>query len=312
MNWMACMTVELYLRLFPLYGLVALGFLGSRLFKITTREISLILLYFLSPAIIFRGIYQSEVSPAAIALPFATFLLACCFGWAGFRLAGRWMQDGRQRMAAFSAGTGNTGFFGIPACLTLIGDDALPYVTAYMLGVVGYEIGYGYLIVRRDESGPMAALGRVVAYPGLHAAWIAIALRIAEIAPPAPVSELINHLAGGYTMLGMMVVGMGIRSVSLRSIDLRFVAFTFLARYLAWPIATAALIVVDHYAFNLIGPIAQQVMIVQAFVPLAALVTVHAAIQNVKPAEISLAVALSTIVSLLILPYAIAISQSLL
>lgn len=297
------MIGDLFLRLLPLWGLIGVGFLARRLLGIGNRDVGALLLYLLSPAIIFQGIYQSALVPAMLALPVLSFTLATLFAWSAFRLAGRIMPDDRRRIAAFSAGTGNTGFFGIPACMTLLGPDVLPFVAAYMLGWVFYEVGYGYYLVQRGDQEGQSAMRRLFIYPGLHAAWIAVLFRLLDIPVPGPIIRTLDYMAGGYTLLGMMVIGMGIATVSLRRLDLRFTGFTFAVKFLAWPAVTWLVITLDNGWMNLFDPTVEKVMMLQSCTPLAALVSVHSTLQNSKPGESSLAVAISTGLSLLILPY---------
>ncbi len=294
---------ELIWKILPLYALVGLGVVGGRLLGIGTAEVGKLLLYFFSPAVIFRGFYEADLSGGMTWLPFLTFGLSCAMGWAGLTLARRRWQDGQQRIIAFSCGTGNTGFFGIPATLSLLGPEALPYVVMAVFGSIAFEVSYGYYIVVRSRASIREAARRVLLFPGLHAAWIGLLCNIWAFAMPSVAMETIDFLTRGYSTLGMMLVGLGLTSLNFRRIDLSWIAYGFTAKFLVWPALAMTVIALDRTFLGLFDPLAHQVLVIQSLVPMAAMTAVHASVQQVHPEKASLAVALSTLFALIWLPF---------
>jgi predicted permease len=64
-----------------------------------------------------------------------------------FLAVGKWAfgKDSTKNILAFAAGTGNTGYFGIPAATALFGDAALSPVVLCILGVILYEHSVGFV-----------------------------------------------------------------------------------------------------------------------------------------------------------------------
>lgn len=305
------LVAALLLKLIPLYILVALGWAAGRMLGVGSHEIGRVLLFFLSPAVIFRGFYRAELDAALLAVPVAVFVLACLIAWLTLTAARRRWQDGRERILAFSAGTGNTGYFGIPACLTIIGPESLPYVVLVSFGAVAYEVSFGYYLVARSRAAAGEAVKRVLAYPGLHACWLGLAFNAAGIGLPDFATETLDILTGAYSPLGMMIVGLGLAGLRAGSVDIAFAGSTFAAKFLLWPALALSFVAIDRAALGLFGPTMHLVLVVESLVPMAAITVVHASLQQVHPEKASLAVGASTVFALLYLPAVLTLAYPL-
>jgi predicted permease len=290
----------LAVKLVPLYILVAIGFVLGRYLHVKSAEVGKVVMFVLSPAVVFKGFHTAKLEGAMLALPFGVMAVACLAAMVAQPLAARFWSDGRERIAAFSAATGNTGYFGIPACLSLIGPDSLPYVVLVSFGFTAYENTLGYFVTARAEATRLGALMRVLRYPGLHACWLGIALN--GMALPAFVPQTVDLLAGGFSALGMMIVGLGLAGITRFRMDWGFTAFAFAWKFLVWPAAAAAFIALDRTWLHAFGATAHKVLLVESLVPMAAVTVVHATLRNIHPDRAAVAVAFSTLFALLWLP----------
>jgi len=298
-------------KLIPLYILVGFGFLAGRQLSIKGQEIGRLLLYFLSPAVIFRGFFEAEFDGTILLLPMLTLLMACFLGWIGLQTARYKWRDGTERILAFSSGTGNTGFFGIPATLSLLGDEAFPYLVISVFGFIAYEVSYGYYIVMRIHSGGKKAFLRVLAYPGLHACWMGLFFNAFDLTLPDFASTTITYLTDGYTLLGMMIVGLGLAEMKTTRLDFSYLCFSLGIKFLVWPLAMAGVVALDRTLFGLIPELAQWVLLCASLMPMAAMTIVHATVQNSDPDKASVAVGLSTLFALVYLPFGLAVFRLL-
>lgn len=289
--------------LLPLALLMAIGFVLGRSLTGKSQEIGRLSLYVLSPAVLFKGFYHADLRSGALALlPFVVFVLCSAAALVARAVAGRLWHDGRERVAAFAAPTGNTGFFGIPACLAMVGPDSLPIAALLSFGTSAYENSVGFLLVARGEPGVGQALARMLRFPGLHACWMGAALNLAGLPLPAAVGDTVDLLAGGYSAVGMMIVGLGLAGIRRLDVDLGFTAFALAWKFLVWPAAALAFIQVDRGWLHAFPPLVHQVLLVESLVPMAAVTVVHATLQDAHPDRAALAVAVSTIVALFWLP----------
>jgi predicted permease len=304
---MTGLEASLAVKLVPLYLLVGIGFALGRFLDVNAREIGKLALFVLSPAVVFKGFANARLDGAMLALPLVVLALACGVALIARPLAGRLWQDGRERIAAFTAATGNTGFFGIPACLSLIGPDSLPYVVLVSFGATAYENSLGFFVVSRAESGVRPALMRVLKYPGLHACWLGVAVNLGGVSLPAAVPQTIDLLAGGFSAVGMMIVGLGLAGITRMRLDWGFIAFAFAWKFLAWPLMAMAFVALDRGWLHAFGPVAHQVLLVESLVPMAAVTVVHATLRDIHPDSAAVAVAASTLFALLWLPVVFAV-----
>ncbi len=293
---------SLALKLVPLYLLVALGFALGRLLGVKGHDLGKVALYVLSPAVVFKGFYGAQLHGALLVLPFAVWGLCSAVTLLAQPVAVRLWRDGRERIAAFAAGTGNTGFFGIPACLSLVGPEALPYAVMVSFGATSYENSVGFYTVARSEASVGGAILKVLRYPGLHACWIGALLNLTGIRAPAAVVQTVDLLSGGYVPLGMMIVGLGLAQVSSLKIDLGFLGFTFVTKFALWPGLALGFIWIDRHWLHAFGPVGHQVLLIDSLAPIAAITVVHASMRHIHPDRAAIAVAASTLFALVWLP----------
>lgn len=293
---------SLAMKLIPLYLLVAIGFALGRFLGVKSQEIGKLSLYVLSPAVVFKGFYAAKLQGAMLVLPFAILAAACLAAWIALPIASRFWSDGRERLSAFSVATGNTGFFGIPACLALIGPESLPYVVLVSFGFTAYENSVGFFIMSRGDATWTGALVRVLKYPGLHACWIGLTLNANQITLPGYIPQTVDLLAGGFSAVGMMIVGLGLAGLSRFRLDFGFIGFTFAWKFLVWPALAAAFIVLDRTWLHAFSNVGHQVLLIESLTPMAAVTVVHATLRNIHPDRAAVAVALSTLAALLWLP----------
>ncbi|RAU21106.1 hypothetical protein CU669_15240 [Paramagnetospirillum kuznetsovii] len=295
----------LALKLTPLYVLVAIGFALGRLLDVKGQDLGKLALFVLSPAVVFKGFVTADLKGALLALPFAVFALCSLTALLLQPLAGRFWKDGRERIAAFTAGTGNTGFFGIPACLALIGPESLPYVVMVSFGATAYENSVGFFTIARSEASVGGALLRVLKYPGLHACWLGAMVNLSGTRLPTPVMQTVDILSGGFVPVGMMIVGLGLAQIRQFKFDFGFTAFTFAVKFGLWPALALGFIWLDKAWLHAFGRVGHQVLLVESLVPLAAVTVVHAAMRNIHPDRAAIAVAGSTLFALVWLPLVI-------
>jgi predicted permease len=294
------------IKLLPLYLLVAVGFALGRGLGIRGQDIGRMSLFALSPAVVFKGFATANFSGALVWLPLGAWLAAALVAISFAQLANRLWSDGRQRIAAFSAGTGNTGFFGIPACLSLVGPDSLPFAVMISFGVTTYENSVGFYMVARSEATMGGALLRVLKYPGLHACWLGALVNQGILHPPAAILQTADYLAAAFTPVGMMIVGLGLSQVRSFRIDLGFSAFMLGVKFLVWPVLAIGFIWIDRHWLHAFGAVAHKVILIDSLAPMAAITVVHAAMRNIHPDRTAIAVAASTLLALAWLPFVLA------
>lgn len=291
------------LKLIPLYLMILIGFIGARVLKTQKETVAKLLIYIIAPAVIFYGTYTAEINFANLSLPILFFCLASAMALIFLIIGNIFLKnDSTKNILAFTAGTGNTGYFGLPVISAVLGDQAFSLAVLAILGFVLYENSVGFFITANGSHTTKESLWKVIKLPTIYAFLIGLFLNLLNIHIGDITTSMIGHFKGAYTLLGMMIIGMGLTAVNLKEIDYKFISLTFLAKFITWPLIIFSIIALDKYFFHIYSISAYNVIIVMAIVPLAANTVAVATELNVHPNKAALAVLLSTLFALFYIP----------
>ena len=140
--------------------------------------------------------------------------------------------------------------------------------------------------------------------PILYAFILGIVLNIAGFEIPEVISSYTAQFKGAYGILGMMMLGMGL--IGLRNsegnFDIKFMTITYVLKFIFWPLAMIGVIYLDKTFFMFLNEDLYKVLFLFAIVPLAGNTVTLAVLLNAKPEKASLAVFLSTVISVVTIP----------
>lgn len=296
--------IFLLLRLLPLYGMIFLGFLAGKYLSAKKETLASILIYIIAPAVVFYGVATSPLSVSTLALPLVFFVLCSVICLLFYFAGGLFFTDSTKNILAFTAGAGNTGYFGLPVALALFGPQILGTAVLATLGVIAYENTLGFFITARGSHSFKPALAKVIKLPALYAFIVGLLANTFSLKlTPAAVAWL-DNFKGAYTVFGMMIIGMGMAGISRLALDVKFTFLAFLAKFAVWPALTLAFIFGDIHFFHLYGQAAHQVFVLFSIVPLAANTVAYATELNAQPQKAAVAVLLSTLFALFYIPLA--------
>jgi len=283
--------------------MILLGFIGAKVLKVQKETIAKLLIYIIAPAVIFYGTYTAEINFANLSLPVLFFCLASAMALF-FLMIGNivFEKDSTKNILAFTAGTGNTGYFGLPVISAVLGDQAFSLAVLAILGFVLYENSIGFFLTAKGNHTAKESLWKVIKLPTIYAFFIGLLLNLLSVHLGDIALITIGHFKGAYTLLGMMIIGMGLATVSIKEIDCKFISLTFLAKFISWPLVILGIIALDKYFFHIYNLPVYNVIIIMAIVPLAANTVAVATELKVHPNKAALAVLLSTLFALFYIP----------
>ena len=103
-----------------------------------------------------------------------------------------------------------------------------------------------------------------------------------------------------------MLLGMGMEKMrSNNSFDLKFISYAIIIKFFLWPMIVLAFIFVVKNYIHFLNEGFYMIMFLFSIVPLAGNTVTVATILNVKPEKMSLAVFITTMISLLYIPFAL-------
>lgn len=298
------MTLDLGALMGPLWTLlafVALGVVATRGLKIDPRPIATLLIYLIAPLTIFRALVLGGPTPAWLGLTAALFSLACLVALLVNAVARRWLPEEEGAVLAFSAGTGNTGYFGLPVAMVLLPPEGVTVYLFCTLGVTLYEFTLGFYLSARGRFTVRDSLLKITRLPLVHAFLAALLVEMLGIEIPDSVTASLSVFPATYTLLGMMIIGMTLGRASLRSLDGRFIGACVGVRYLLWPALMLGLVMLLEASLGL-SPELRLALLLVGVVPMAANVVVVAMELGIAPEKGALAVLITTLAAPVVIP----------
>lgn len=235
------------------------------------------------------------------------FLLGSFFCLGVYQTVKNYWQDTSRNILAFTAGSGNTGYFGLPVAVAIFGEQAASIVILCIMGLVLYENSLGFFITARGHHTTKEALKKVFSLPSLYAFLLGLIFNLFHLKVGEVYFEAMWIFRGLYTLLGMMMIGFGLSAVDRLKFDFKFFLVAFLVRFFLWPAAIFFLISFDKLFFNIFTPPMRQVLVLMSIVPLAANTVAYASALGVQPAKASVAVLASTLFALFYIPLVVGV-----
>ncbi len=293
---------SLFLRIIPLYALIALGYFAGKKLNAKKETVAPILIYIIAPFVIFNSIVTMEIKPGLLLLPVIFFIICSLMCLIFYFIGGRLFKDSTRNILAFTAGSANTGYFGIPVAIELFGEEFLGIVVLCILGFTLYENSLGYFIVAKGNHTIKEAFYKLLKLPTIYAFFIAVFINFADIKLSKCLICFGGNFVGAYSVLGMMLIGLGLADMKSYRFDLKFLASTFISKFIAWPLITLLVIFTDNSWLHLFNFDVYKIMILISIVPLAANTVAFATDLKAQPEKASLAVFLSTLFGLFYIP----------
>lgn len=294
--------LTLFLKIIPLYCIILLGYIAGRRLHVKKESIAPLLIYIIAPVVIFTGVAKADISAGTVSLPLFFFTVASILCLLAYSVASFMWSGSEKNILAFSAGAGNVGYFGLPVAVALFGESIIPLVVLSIFGIILYENTLGFYITAKGNFSSRESTGKVLRLPAVYAFFLGLAVNMSGTHPGQAFTDIALYFQGAYTVLGMMLVGLGIASAGKLTIDVSFTVFSFIVKFLLWPLMVVVFIGIDAYVFHIYTDPMYKVMILLSAVPLGANVVAYATELETHPEKAATAVLLSTLVALIYIP----------
>ena len=302
------MTIFLTLlgKILPLYFSILLGLFSTLFLSCDKNTIAKILLFILAPLIVFNATISVKLDASVLFLPLFFFLLSSTLAFILLFVFKRVYSDNTANLLAFSTSTGNTGNIGIPLAILFLEPHLVDVFIFTVLASILYQNSVGYYITAKGHFTAKESIKKVLKLPVLYAFLLGIIFNISGFKIPDIFLNYADYLKGTYAILGMMLLGMGMEKMrSNNSFDLKFISYAIIIKFFLWPMIVLAFIFVDKNYIHFLNEGFYMIMFLFSIVPLAGNTVTVATILNVKPEKMSLAVFITTMISLLYIPFAL-------
>jgi hypothetical protein len=307
--------LHLLIKMLPLYGTMALGFVFGSRFRDARKTIADLIIFCVSPVVFFTAVADMAFDPVYLWLPFIIWSLASLLGFLALTVSRFFWpsSDKITNLLGLMAGTSNSGYFGVPVILILFPND--PNILGiYMLIVLGgtiYENTVGYYLLARGDFTSKEAVRRVLRLPALYAmaAGIVYSFSFDGVLPPL-LEKIASDFKGAYVVLGAIMVGLGLVGTKISALDAKMMSFAFSFKFLLWPVVIGLIILVDQFTIKILSDTLILLLILKSIMPLAANNIAFASQLNIYPEKTGQVVVGSTFFALFYIPFVYMMIQS--
>ncbi len=296
------LTTTLGLKILPLYITIVLGYIMVNFFQAKRESMASLLIYIIGPVVVFIASYKVQLNLAIATLPILLFALSSFLALISLRFTKNIFQDNTKNILAFSAGTGNTGYFGIPLAIMLLNEDLANIYIFTVLASLLYESTVGFFVVAKGHYNIKQSLIKIVKLPSIYALGLGLICNISKVEFSTDLLNYLDYFKGAYAILGMMMIGMGLKGLANFGIDKAFMGLAFSIKFIIYPFIVLFIIWIDSTYFMFFTSGLYKVMFIFAIVPMAGNTVAIASLLNVHPEKASLAVVLSTFISIFTIP----------
>jgi len=296
----------LLLKIFPLYVNIAFGYLSTQFLNVSRESIANLLIYILGPIVVFSAAISVKINMAVVFLPVFFYLFGSILAFLLLYIFRNRWNDPTGNILAFSGATGNTGYFGIPLAIIFFPPYLADIYIFTVLASLLYESTTGFYVTAKGNFTVKEALKKISRLPLIYAFIAGISLNLLGFEIPKTISEYTAQFKGAYGILGMMLIGMGLVGLKLNKdedLDIPFISILFFMKFLFWPLAILGIILLDKTFFMFLNEDLYRVMFLFSILPLAGNTVTLAVLLNAKPQKASFVVLLSTIVSIVYIPF---------
>jgi predicted permease len=290
-------------KIAPLYLNIFIGYVLTTYLKIKRDFIAFILIYILGPVVIFFATLSIEINTQLIFLPIFVFLFGSMIAFfILYRYKKQW-SDASINTLAFTCGTGNTGYFGIPLAMILLEPQLANIFIFATLASLLYENTTGFYVTAKGNFTARQSILKVIKLPLLYAFILGLSLNALGFRTPEVIIPYFEILKWCYGILGMMMLGMGMKGFSLHSdFDLKYIKVAYFYKFIVWPLCVLVLIFIDTHWWHFLNEDIHKVLFLFSIVPLAGNTVTLAVLLNAKPQKASFTVLLSTLISVVYIP----------
>lgn len=297
------MTSILLGQLVSLLLLIGLGYAAGRWLQVQAHTLAMIAIYFLAPIVNFGGVAQLKFQSAYLLLPLLLFAIAAGLAMVSYRLSARLYADNTRNLIAMSASTGNSGYFGTPLVLALLGPQALGIYFLMNFGVALCESTVGYYYGARGHHTVRESLKKVLQLPFGYAVLLGLLWNISGAVLPEVLLVWWQRFTGAWVIVGMMLIGVALSQAGGWRANFRLTGVLFAIKFVAWPLCTFGLALLDRAFLGLFDTSVHTLLLIIGVVPLAGNTVAFATQLRLRPGEMAAAVLESTAFAVVYIPF---------
>ena len=287
----------------PLYANIFIGFFLAKYLKVKREYVAFLLVYILGPFVIFFAVLSIKINIQLLFLPIFIFVFGSIIAFYILRKYKNEWSDASVNTLAFTCGTGNTGYFGIPLAMILLEPSAANIFIFGTLASLLYENTTGFYVTAKGSFTARQSIMKVLKLPLLYAFIAGVSFNLIGFRTPDFVIPYFESLKWIFGVLGMMMLGMGMKGFNLeQDFDKKYIKISYFFKFIFWPLIVLAIIFIDKNFITFLNEEIYKLMFLFSIVPLAGNTVTLAVLLKANPEKASFTVLLSTLVSIVYIP----------
>lgn len=292
----------LFLNILPLCVLIGLGYFAGARLKTEPQSLANLAIFILAPLVIFGAVARLPLDPAYFFLPFVLFAICAVIAFGNYALARRVFPGSVANFIGMASSSGNTGYFGLPIVIALLGPDAAGIYLLANLAFVFSESTVGYYIGARGHYDVRESLRRLARMPSPYAAAFALLWNVSGLPFPDLAVTWWQKAAGAWSIIGMMLVGVILARAGKIEIHPGMAAWIGAVKFLVWPAFTYGFAMIDAAWLGWYGREVHVMLLIFGIVPLAGNLSAFATQLGLRSGEAAAMTVASTLFSILYIP----------
>ncbi|MCQ6274958.1 AEC family transporter [Bacillus sp. V3B] len=289
----------------PLSIPVMVGALLSHYKQLEIKPLLTLVLYYLSPALIFDTLMTAQVSQQDIYLTFTFSLVNLLLLWAIANGVGKLFKlpstdiAGLTLISAFT----NSVNYGIPLVLLAFGQLGLDKASVYVVLQMVIVNTVGIYFAARSHFTIKNAVKSVFSLPAIYAALLALLFRSLHLSLPIGIASGVSMIAEAYSPVVLAILGVQMMNVKTEKLD-RTTQTTFWTGMGIRLLVSPIIALISLYLLNIEG-ILHSVLLVLACMPVAVNAGILAEKFNAAPKIVTKCILWTTLLSFIVLPFLI-------
>lgn len=286
----------------PLSIPVIAGVLLVRFKNLETKHLVTLVLYYLTPGMIFQALITAQVSWGDVYKTLVFSIVNLIFMWAAANILGKILKLSSPNIAGLTliSTLTNSNNYGLPLVLLAFGKLGLGKASIYVVVQMIIVNTIGVYFAARSRFYAKDAIKSVFSLPAIYAALLAVLLRVLNLNLPGGIEEGINMISQAYSPIVLAILGAQMASVKNSNLELESQT-TFwsgmICRLLLSPIITCLCLYILH-----ISGMLYSVLFILASMPVAVNSVILAEKFDASPQIVSKCILWTTLASFIILP----------
>lgn len=278
----------------PVILIFVVGFLLQKIAKIDIRPISTMAIYVMTPCLVFKTFYETELNSQYTYMVIFSFLLMfilifLCKVYTKIRKIDLSTENALILSTAFM----NTGNYGTPIILFAYGEAGFEFAISAMVLQSILMNFFGVYYAVKGKAGIRIAMKSVAKMPASYAAVLALLFNVFNLRVPENLFGTIDLISDAAIPMVMVILGMQLAMIKWGHFDWANITFSVVLRMFISPLIAWLLVMVMP-----IDPLLAKVLIVSAAMPSAATIVMYAVQFQAQPKLVSSVTLITTIISI--------------